>query len=299
LDGTSLPEELVCRALELGYSALALTDHDSVSGAMEFAMIARSMGLNSISGAEISVRVPDHPDRISHLTLLVKDAEGWNNLCRLLTLAHSHTRQRPDRKAAQPSVALTDVLEHAGGLVCLSGCASHGLQNYRTLCRLRDVFGCERLRVELQRPYVQGDRARNRLLARLAERLGVRLVATGNVHAHTPMRALLQDAFVAIANGMTLDGSEVQRRPNHTHVLSRPEAMAERFSEYPEAVAESVRLAAELEFELTQDLGYRYPGSDCQDAPRRLGEICRAVFAERYPNGSAHHDLAARRKSSR
>ena len=89
LDGASLPQELVITALELGYEAFALTDHNSISGSMEFAQSAKALGLRAIHGAELDL------DDGRHLTLLVRDATGWSNLCRLLTRAHADTRERP------------------------------------------------------------------------------------------------------------------------------------------------------------------------------------------------------------
>ena len=100
------------------------------------------------------------------------------------------------------------MLDHAEGLVCLTGCAEHGVRDEPTARRLLDAFGPEGLRVELQRPYARHDRARNRALAALARRLGVTCVATGNVHAHERSRAELQDAFVALRHHTTLDASE-------------------------------------------------------------------------------------------
>jgi error-prone DNA polymerase len=231
LDGASLPDELVPAALELGYDTLALTDHNTVAGSMEFAVSARALGLRPIHGAEIDL------EDGRHLTLLVEDATGWSNLCRIMTCAHAHTRAKPG-PPTQPSVPLETLLEHADGLVCLSGCALRGVHDEFTLRRLCDVFGRERMRIELQRPFLQDDRARNRQLARLAERLGVPVVATGNVHAHARSRAFLQDAFVAIRLHTTLDASEPERRGNFSHVLATPDAMAARFPEYPAAVAE-------------------------------------------------------------
>src|SRR5436305_14883303 len=153
LDGASLPDELVAAALELGHDPLALTDHNSVSGSMEFAVSARALGLRPIHGAELDL------DDGRHLTLLVQDARGWSNLCRILTYAHAHTREKPGppagrlerrrpergsrmtrrppnetsqdgewaarprpsrRLAREPYVPLTDILDHAEGLVCLS-----------------------------------------------------------------------------------------------------------------------------------------------------------------------------------
>src|SRR5438105_3092729 len=273
LDGASLPDELVPRALELGYDALALTDHTSVSGSMEFAVSARALGLRPIHGAEVDLEPTLAIQSRRHLTLLVQDARGWSNLCRILTRAHAHTREQPG-PPSDPHVPLDMVLDHAEGLVCLSGCALHGVHDEPTLRRLRDAFGPDRLRIELQRPFLQGDRARNRRLERLAGRLELACVATGDVHAHARRRAPLQDAFVAIRLHTTLDASEPQRRGNFSHVLASPEEMAARFAEHPDAVAEATRLAERLRFDLSSDLGYRYPGAEDDDAMRKLAELC-------------------------
>src|SRR4051812_1580495 len=283
LDGASMPDELVPRALELGHAALALTDHNGVYGSMEHAQVARSLGLRAIHGAEVDL------DDGRHVVLLVESEQGWSNLCRLLTHAHAHTRAPeggPIRDT--PRVSLDQVLDHADGLVCLSGCATRGVHDLRTLRRLRDAFGADRLRVELQRPYLRNDRARNRALEALARQLGVVTVATGDVHAHDRDRALLQDAFVAIREHSTLDASEPLRRGNHAHVLTTPEAMIARFRDHPDAVTETVRLAERLDFDLLQDLGYRYPGSEDSTAPRRLAELCAARLEDRYPPSHRH-----------
>jgi error-prone DNA polymerase len=276
LDGASLPEDLVGAAVGLGYDALALTDHNSVSGSMEFAVAARALGLRAIHGAEIDL------DDGRHLTLLVEDEVGWSNLCRIITRAHAHTREKRPGPPTDPHVPLDTVLDHAQGLVCLSGCALHGIHDEQTLHRLRDAFGRDRLRVELQRPFLQGDRARNRRLERLAKRLELACVATGDVHAHARARAPLQDAFVAVRLHTTLDASEPQRRGNFSHVLASPQEMAARFAEHPDAVAEAARLAERLQFDLSSDLGYRYPGAEDEDAMRKLTELCDARLRQRY-----------------
>src|SRR5690349_5294263 len=280
LDGASLPDELVPTALELGYGAMALTDHNTVSGSMEFAVSARALGLRPIHGAEV-----DLSDG-RHLTLLVQDAHGWSNLCNILTRAHAHTRERPG-PPSQAFVELSDVLDHAEGLVCLSGCALRGVHDEFTLRRLLDAFGSDRLRIELQRPFLRDDRARNRRLAGLGQRLGVPCVATGNVHAHSGARAPLQDAFVAVRLHTTLDASEPERRGNFSHVLASPETMSGRFPEHPEAVAETARLAERLRFDLTSDLGYRYPGAEDAEAMRNLTELCQTRLDGRYRDAPA------------
>jgi error-prone DNA polymerase len=288
LDGASRPDEIVARALELGYGSLALTDHNSVAGSMEFALAARALGLRAIHGAEVDL------DDGRHLTLLVEDARGWSNLCRILTRAHAHTREgRPGAPPAPPATPLQTIVEHAEGLVCLSGCALRGVHDEITLRRLLDAFGPGRLRVELQRPFLYGDRARNHRLDRLARRLGVATVATGDIHAHARSRAPLQDALVAIRLHTTLDASEPQRRGNHSHVLASPRAMAARFPEHPEAVAETLRLAERLRFDLVGDLGYRYPGAEDAAAMRKLTQLCESRLRERYDGASSASRAAA------
>ncbi|HEX3040898.1 MAG TPA: error-prone DNA polymerase [Solirubrobacterales bacterium] len=290
LDGASTPTELAAAAAAHGYPAFALTDHDGVWGSMEFAHACKGFGVRPITGAELTVGK-------SHLTLLVEDETGYRNLCRLLTAAHAHTRDNTGRTSSQAWATLEEVEEYADGLVCLSGCARDGIasgafergetaEGEKLARRLLGTFGRDRFRVELQRPYWRRDRARNRWLTVLAERLGVPCVATGNVHAHDRRRAPLQDALVAIGRCETLEESEPYRRGNSTSALTSPAAMAARFAEYPEAVDESERLAERLRFDLTEQLGYRYPGSEDPGADAELARLCNHHLGERY-RGSA------------
>ncbi|MFZ1155914.1 MAG: DNA polymerase III subunit alpha [Solirubrobacteraceae bacterium] len=314
LDGVSLPQELAHSASQLGHVALALTDHNSVSGSMELAQAAGDAGVRAIHGAEINVTIGRQPDMVClrsdgriragapgreprssvHLTLLVRDARGWSNLCQIITHAHARTRDGPGRERTEPSVALTTVLDHAEGLVCLTGCAEHGMHDEPAARQLLHAFGPERLRVELQRPYARHDRARNRALEALARRLGVACVATGDIHAHARSRAELQDAFVALRHRTTLDASEPLRRGNHTHVMSTPQAMVGRFADHPEAVRETLSLSEQLTFDLTRDLGYRYPGSEDEDALQRLSELCWVRLEDRYKKNGARTEAEAR-----
>lgn len=305
LDGASSPLELAGRAAELGYPAFALTDHDGVWGSMEFAVACKGAGIRPLTGAELTVTL-DRAEgaRPFHLTLLVEDQAGYRNLCRLLTMAHAGTRDSPDRRAASPSVPVEALTGRTEGLICLSGCAGNGLVasawaegdpgRGESVARvLRDRFGPEGFRIELQRPWWRHDRARNRWLERLARTLGVPTVATGNVHSHDPARSHLQDALVAVRVGTGLAASEPWRRGNSTSVLASPAQMAARFRDHPEAVVETVRIAERLEFDLERELGYRYPQADDPDADRALAEACRQLLAERYPGGP----LAARAES--
>ncbi|MDQ3435439.1 MAG: DNA polymerase III subunit alpha, partial [Actinomycetota bacterium] len=313
LDGASHPQELAAAAAEQGYGALAICDHDGLHGAMELAQALKPLGVRPITGAELTM------EGGAHLTLLCETRAGYRNLCRLITLAYAGTRPRKDlarmpnpssrsqgRDPLPPVTTYAALEDHAEGLVCLSGCARHGplaraVEDARHAeataagRRLLRIFGEHGLRVELQRPFARHDRRRNRLLASLAERLGVSAVATGNVHAHERSRARLQDALVAVRTGKTLDECEPDRRGNSSHVLVPPQAMAERFADHPDAVSETARLAERLTFDLTSDLGYAYPGSEDRCADRNLAEACSHRLAERYPaSGPARSEAEAR-----
>jgi error-prone DNA polymerase len=280
LDGASQPEELVARAVQLGYEALALTDHDGLYGSLEFAHAAKALGLRPITGCELTL------ESGSHVTVLVESRRGYSNLCRLLTRAHARTRPPGrERELKPPALPLADLIERNEGLVCLSGCARHGLavREPNAVRELARAFG-GRFFVELQRPYERGDERRNAALRELAADLDLETVVSGDVHAHSRRRTLLQDVLVAIRQNSSLEACEQERRGNHESVLLSPGEMVERFPSDPGAVARAGELAQRLEFDLTEELGYRYPDfSDGEPAIARLAGICEHAFAERYP----------------
>jgi error-prone DNA polymerase len=281
LDGASLPEELAIRAAELGYGALALTDHDGVYGSLEFAQAAKAFGVRPITGAEVTLADG------SHVTLLVESAVGYANLCRLVTAAHSGTRvPGKERELLEPALRQELLQERNEGLVCLSGCARHGLavRNPNAAARLAQAFGRDRFFVELQRPFERGDARRNAVLRELAEALGVETVATGDVHAHNPRRTALQDALVAVKNRTSLDGCEAERRGNRESFLRPPAELTELFPHDRDAVERTGELAERLEFDLNEDLGYRYPdfSENGEPAIAQLVRVCERAFQERY-----------------
>ncbi len=288
LDGASQPEELAARAVELGYDAFALTDHDGVYGSLEFAYAAKHLGLRAITGAEVTLGGG------SHVTLLCESRRGYENLCRILTDTHARTRVEGRERELLPAATSAEfVAGHAEGLVCLSGCARHGLAvvDPNAAAQLAQAFP-DAFYVELQRPYERGDTRRNAALTELAATLRVQTVGTGDVHAHHAKRSRLQDALVAIRSRTSLDGSERERRGNHESALLSPAETAERLP--PGAAARTREVADRCAFDLTQELGYRYPDfSDGPDpADRQLRELCEHAFAERYAGANGHKRAA-------
>ena len=203
-----------------------------------------------------------------------------------------------------------DALEaHHHGLVCLTGCARHGLVPQllaagndaaarEALGRLVGIFGPGNVWVEIQRPATRGSKALARALEALADHMGAPVVATGDVHAHHPRRAFLQDALVAVRHRLTLDASEAERRGNRQAVLRTPDEMARRMADHPEAVRGSVLLAERLTFDLTRDLGYRFPdfvaGHPGETADEALARDCRRALLDRYPEHGRRDEALTR-----
>ncbi len=298
LDGASLPEQLALTASQLGYPALALTDHNGLYGSMAFAQGTQKLGLQAITGAELTLLDG------AHVTLLAETPEGYANLSRLITEAHLGRADRRD-----PRLDFASLEARHAGLIVLSGCRNGLLAGVlrrdgpaaarRLAERCRAVFGRENFYVELQRNYVRGDLALTRALKDVADSVRLSVVASGNVHYHKRERHRLHDVLVAIRHRTTLDGSHNVRHANSEFFLRPPQEVEELFRDCPDAVANTALIAERCRaFDLTRDLGYTFPdfrGADLTPAPRALAELCRAKLEELYPAGSPHRDDALRR----
>ena len=248
LDGVSTPEALVCRAAELGLPALALTDHDNLIGVVEFVDACNAQHIRPILGAEITL-AGGH-----HLTLLASDDQGYRNLCRLVSLAH---RDQPKGEAALPPDALA---AYHAGLVFLSGCergeiatallAKQWAEAGRVARRYRELVGPDRFYIELQQHRVPHDRWLMGASAQLAEQVGLRCVATGNIHYAKPEEFRLQHIVTCIRHNTTLDKAGRLLRPNAEYYLRSADEMQALFKEYPQAVENSLRIASQCNIQL-------------------------------------------------
>jgi error-prone DNA polymerase len=282
-DGASSLEELMVRARELGYRALAVTDHDNLCGAMRFAQLAKSLDIHGIIGTEITIKGG------FHLTLLAKDRQGYANLCRLITAAHA-SGERND-----PALSPGLLPEHAAGLIALSGCPRGELAQLVSKSRLPearnlvkqylDWFGTDNYYIELQQNLAFGDTARNTALLKLARETGAPVVATGNVHYHVRERHQLQDCLVAIKNCRSLEETHRERRPNSEYYLRSKEELELIFKDCPEALANTVKIADRCTLDLTKDLSYifpDYPAPEGHTPQSYLEKLCYEAAARRY-----------------
>src|SRR6267143_1241937 len=298
LDGASPPDELLAEAHRLGYPAVALTDRNGIYGSLAFAHAAQPLGMQAITGAEVTLTDG------SHLILLAETAQGYTNLCRLLTEAHLGAER------LDPRLPLPSLEARHDGLIILSGSRRDGLlprtletQGVSAARRLAEhckaVFGRERFFVEIQRNRVRGDLAASRALLDIANDVQLAVVPTGNVFYHTRSLHRLYDVMVAIRHRTTLDGSHRARNPNSEFYLRPLEDVVALFADCPDAVATTSAIAERCKaFDLTRDLGYAFPdfrGADRAPAPQALAELCNARMEERYPPGSLYHAQAVRR----
>lgn len=281
-EGASFVHELLLRAKKLEYAALALTDHDNLCGAMEFAQTANALGLKRIIGAEVTL------EGGHHLTLLAATQKGYNNLCRLLSYSHINNPRR------SPALDPALLPEHAEGLIVLSGCRKGEVPDLvqagnleeagKVAKRYLDWFG-DSFYLELQRNLVFGDDERIRGLLDLGRKLGIEVVATNNAHYHVRRRHRLQDALVAIKACKSLDECHNERRPNSEFFLKSPAAVASLFAECPQALKNTVSIAERCTFDLTRDLNYRFPDSLVPPgftADGYLEKLCYEAAERRY-----------------
>ena len=279
--GASHAHELLAQAREYGYPALALTD-TNLCGALEFARLANSLGIRPITGGELTLTGG------TRLTLLAGTRAGYSNISRLFTTANAADRREP---RLDPAL----LPHHSEGVILLTGGRDGPLSKLAVdgrpgeagelLKRYLDWYGPGSVYVELQRNLLHGDTDRNRKLVRVAGEVGVPVVATNDVHYHQPERSRLQDALVAAKLNTTIDRALPHLRPNHHFHLKSHAQMERLFAEWPQAVANTLRVAERCEFDLGRDLGYTLPDPAVPEgytAQSYLQRLCYEAAARRY-----------------
>ena len=279
--GASHVHELLAQAKEHGYPALALTD-TNLCGALEFARLASSLGIRPITGGELTLSDG------SRLTLLAETRAGYSNISRLFTLANAADRRKPKLDPAH-------LPYHSEGVVLLTGGRNGLLSRLATGSRVGEArellkrylswYGSGSVYVEIQQNLLPGDTDRNRKLADVAGEVGVPVVATNDVHYHTPERYRLQHALTAARLNTSIDQALAHLQPNHHLYLKSHAEMERLFTERPDAVSNTLRIAERCGFDLANDLGYRLPEPDVPKGytPQSfLERLCREAAVRRY-----------------
>jgi error-prone DNA polymerase len=318
LQGASLPESLVERAAALDYPALALLDADGVYGAPRFHKAATQAGLRAIIGAELTIEHkqasgirpqgsglgketglrPEQalrpepwalsPAPVWRLPVLVASAEGYKNLCRLVT------RMKLRAPKGEGALALEELDGFTAGLVALAGrpvldVRQHGVGGL--LDRLVGLFGRANVYVELQRHHMRDEESDNAALTELAGAYRVPTIATNDVRMATAADRPLFDVLTCVRHYTTLDEAGRRLARNAERYLKSPAVMAELFADRKDALKETVALAERLEYTMA-DLGYRfpaYPVPSGETAASFLRHVAEAGARDRY---RPYHDKA-------
>ncbi len=258
LRGASHPEQLVARAAELGYRALAITDECSVAGVVRAHGEAKQQGLPLIVGSQF--RVQEHEGSGFRLVALAMNRDGYGNLCELITLARSREQKGRYRIDAQDFTQPPAALSQLRGLPdCLLLLApDYGIDVaalHRQADWLRATFG-ERARLALTLLYRGQDDAHKAAVLQVASLHGLPVVATGDVCMHLRSRKRLQDVLTAIRVGEPVGQCGRRLFANAEQHLRSRLRLANLYP--PEALAATLAIAEQCQFSLDQ-LRYEYP----------------------------------------
>ena len=294
LDGFSNIQKLVKRAKELGMPALALTDHGTMFGVIDFYRAATKAGIKPIIGVEAYLAARGMQDRdpqldktSSHLLLLAENETGYRNLLKIASAAQLegfYYRPRIDHEF---------LAQHAEGLICTSGCMSAEIPRLIRNEKIEiarqqmdwyyEVFGANNFFLELQQHNIPDLDRINQNLIDLGQHYKARFVATNDVHYINQDDARLQDILLAIQTGCVLSDPNRMKMDGNSYYLRSAQEMASIFSEVPESISNTLLIAERCELDLGFK-GYRLPHFDVPEghtAASYLRQLCEEGFQRR------------------
>ncbi|MCK5916240.1 MAG: DNA polymerase III subunit alpha, partial [Deltaproteobacteria bacterium] len=304
LDGAIRIDKLIDKASEFGMSAVALTDHGNMFGAVDFFKAAEKKKIKPIIGCEVYVapqgrlvksqKSNQERDNAHHLVLLAMNETGYKNLCQLVTkgyLEGFYYKPRIDKEL---------LTEHHEGLIALSACLGGVIASplrrqdrERALAEVefyRDLFTDRRFFLEIQENSIPEQKIINRQIIELAEECAVPLVATNDCHFLTRDDAHAHEVLLCVQTGKNMDDPKRMRYPEELYFKSAQE-MAEAFADYPEAIANTVEIAERCNFKF-EFRNYRPPNfvpPEGKSLNEYLTEVCHAGLEKVMPRIKAYH----------
>jgi DNA polymerase III subunit alpha len=308
LDGACRIDRLCRRAAEEGATAVALTDHGVMYGAMEFYYTARDLGLVPIVGCEAYLAPRGRLDRTAreeaHVTLLAADLVGYRNLTALVSKGFL------EGYYYKPRIDLDLLAEHHDGLIVLSGCMS-GLvaapllrNDYPTALRnaktYQEIFG-DRFYIEVMRHRMPEQEIINEGLVRVARELGAPIVATNDAHYLERKDAGAHDVLLCIGTGKTVSDTNRMRFYSDEFYLKPEQEMCELWSDLPEACENAVKIAERIDIRIPEKIFHlpEYPVPQRDGQPETgdneyLRDLCERGLIERYGEERVRTDPALR-----
>ena len=296
LDGASRIPELISRTKELGMEAIAITDHGSMYGVIDFYKEARKQGVKPVIGCEVYLAPGSRKERAEvngiryyHLILLAENNEGYRNLVKLVSLANiegMYYRPRIDKEILR---------KYHEGLICLSACVAGEIPRAiiqdnpdhadELVREYMDIFGKDNFFIEIQNHQLMEERKANIGLVELARKYDIGLVVTNDLHYVNREDSEFHDILLCLQTGKLIDDEDRMRFNNDDYYLKSPEEMAKLFPELPEACSNTVRIAercnVEFEFGHLQLPYYPIP-EEYKDDMDYLAALCEERLSHRY-----------------
>ncbi len=303
LDGAVKIPDLIRQTKELGMEAVAITDHGAMYGVVEFYKEAKKAGVKPIIGCEVYVAPRSLRDKAAgkddspyHLVLLAENEEGYRNLLKIVSvswLEGFYYKPRVDRDLLR---------KYSTGLIALSACLAGEIptlllqgkedEAYQTALLYREMFGSENFFLELQDHHLAEQRLVNAKLLSLAEKSGIPLVASNDVHYLTKSDAFVQDVMLCIQTGKNLRDQERMKFGSDEFYLKSEQEIRLLFGDYPEALANTERIAERCTVDFTFGENHLpfYEVPDGFTVDTYLEELCRIGLKKRYSQFTATHE---------
>ncbi|HEX6506422.1 MAG TPA: DNA polymerase III subunit alpha, partial [Chloroflexota bacterium] len=293
LDGLARIDDLLGAARDAGMPALALTDHGTMFGAIEFYSKAKELGVKPIIGCEVYVsdasldQRPGPGSRNYHLVLLAENETGYRNLIQLTTQAHLEGFYR------KPRVDHRLLAQHSDGLICLSGCASSEVARLILDGNLtgaeeradwyRSTFP-DRYYLELQYHDLDLQKTINQGVMHLRQRLGLPLVATNDVHYVTERQAYAHEVLLCVQTQTTMSDPKRMKMETQQFYLKSTQQMQALFGEYPGAISNTLEIAERCNLDLVFGRPQlpRFETPDGLSSEMYLRRLCEQGVARRY-----------------
>ena len=303
LDGACRIEKLVSKAKELGQTALAITDHGVMYGAVAFYKACQAEGIKPIIGCEVYVAPRNMSDKehgidnnYSHLILLCKNEQGYKNLCYLVSMAFT------EGFYIKPRIDWALLHQHSEGLICLSGCLAGEIPqkiirgDYEAAkakaLELRNLFGEDNFYLEIQDHNIPEERQAAQGLIQIHKETGIPLALTNDAHYIEKADAYYQDVLMCIQMGKTVDDPNRMRFESQELYLKSEEEMRKLFPDWQEAADNTVGIAERCNYDF--EFGhyhlprFKLPEGE-SDSYEYLKKLCEQGFAERYPGKPEVH----------
>ncbi len=309
LDGASRIGDLVARAKELGFPALAITDHGNMFGVFDFFKTCKKHGLKPILGCEVYVapgsrfekKASSGRDAANHFLLLAKNAEGYQNLLKLVTAGHLEGRYY-----GKPRIDKELLRAHAGGLIATSACLKSDLAQAvldgkadeadRLVQDYLSIFAPGDFYLEVHNHGMEAEAKVRQAYRELGRRHGVKLVAANDVHYVRSDDALAHEVLLCIQTGAQLSDENRMRYPSHDFYLKSAEEMAALFADMPEALATTLEIADKCDVTIATDQN-RYPAYPLPKGKTReayLRELCQTGLRRRYGDRADEPEIRER-----